>query len=408
MADMANKCNEKHEKKLDATPSQRQKRILGQSISCPDDFSPNLKRTCTQLPEKKVDSTVAPSAVEPGSHAEAIAVETNSKEAEQPHEPTAHRVPYCDSSMSVIEQEFDQLMGNMSVDQFIDHELAAERDAGKFAEVLQKTARAARAKEEQRSSQSPAGSESVVTDEVLQKAAESGKFGMRDKVGQAWAKFIDADKNPEGYKSYHAKTMPEKKEARKLWAMEEYSHCKATKSHERSYKHVDTRKGKMYTYGDLVISYGGWDWPPAIRAAKRHALRCSVLGGEWIQADSEFSGLLHFLKMEVEFVKIHEKAWKQCTEWHNGDASVRVDKDDDDDDDDGGGGGGGVGSNSGGGGGGSGTDDTSRGAGGGVASRKRERKGQRRKLQRKLERRRKLHRNMVEKSCVTRSMLQQR
>ena len=166
-------------------------------------------------------------------------------------------------------------------------------------------------------------------------AAELGKFDMRNKVGQAWAAHLKL--NPDEYKKYNAKNMPEKKEHRKQWAKETYSHVKASKSHERSYKHVDLRHGKYYSFGSLVISYGGWEWPPAVLAAKRHALRCGILGGDWIQTDGEFSGIVHFCKMEIEFSKVHEQAWQQHTQWSNGQESIPVENDD--------GGGGGVVSN---------------------------------------------------------------
>ena len=99
------------------------------------------------------------------------------------------------------------------------------------------------------------------------------------------------------------------------------------------------RTGKYYSFGSLVVSYGGWDWPPAIKAAERHALRCAILGGDWIQTDSEFSGLVHFCKMEIEFSKVHEQAWQLHTQWSNGQEPTPVENDD--------GGGGGGGSSSG-------------------------------------------------------------
>ena len=48
------------------------------------------------------------------------------------------------------------------------------------------------------------------------------------------------------------------------------------------------------------------------------------MGGKWILVDKEFSGLLHFLKMKMEYQYIVEQAWNRYTEFHNDNQSVEL------------------------------------------------------------------------------------
>ena len=130
--------------------------------------------------------------------------------------------------------------------------------------------------------------------------------------------------HPEKQAAYRSLDMAKKKEFRSAWAKETYSHCTATKSHNMTFREVDIRKGEYMTFGQLVQSYGGWKWRPSVEGAQRHAMRAAMMGGKWIMVDQEFSGLMHFLKMKVEFQYIVEEAWQRFAEFHNEGKSVEL------------------------------------------------------------------------------------
>ena len=340
------------------------KRKLSNAKSCPNDFTPLAKKPKATQEENSgvncgdaaagVASTVATqrsrsrsrsrnrnreeavNAWQPSPAAKACAAAGAAGESSSSgaaavvatSETSGLRVPYCDSEMSVpgqpksLDQEFDDLLGSGSLEAFLEKSMQVEAtehsSTDKFGQLLQQTVKATRAQE----LDEPEEDDKDV-DPVKRLAADTGDFNMRDKVGQAWAKYLKA--NPKKESEYKVGTsMAQKAEQRKAWAKETYSHCKATKQHVKVFKEVDSRKGKMYTFGSLVISYGGWSWAPAIEGAKRHAIRCSLMGGKWIGVDKDFSNLVHYMKVEIEHNEIFEQSWKLFTEWHNGEGSVRV------------------------------------------------------------------------------------
>ena len=140
----------------------------------------------------------------------------------------------------------------------------------------------------------PASAEAV--DEAVRKAALTGEFGLRDKIGQNFAR--RHAKGTDAHAAYQAcESMEDKRRFRAAWAKEFYKDCVLTKSHGESFSQVDTTLGVMMTFGQLVKSYGGWEWAPAVQGAKLHAAKAANMGGRWCQVDS-MSELMHFLTLE--------------------------------------------------------------------------------------------------------------
>ena len=78
------------------------------------------------------------------------------------------------------------------------------------------------------------------------------------------------------------------------------------------------------SFGQLVLAYGGWQWPPAIEAAQRHALRCGAMGGKWLRADETFSGLMLFLKYTMTLEYVNTQCWDQLLEYDENDKREAV------------------------------------------------------------------------------------
>ena len=77
----------------------------------------------------------------------------------------------------------------------------------------------------------------------------------------------------------------------------------------KTWREIDERKGKYMTVEKLVMEYG-YEVSPAkaCERASRYATKCAKMGGKWIMADKEFSGLMHFLKMNNVTIASHEDA----------------------------------------------------------------------------------------------------
>lgn len=220
-----------------------------------------------------------------------------------------------------LDKQFEMLFESGSAEKIVD-ELCGfpahqDPEADIFATILQKTATVS---ERVQGKHMPAAGSKDVADAVFALAAETGEFSLRDKAGQVWQK--ELHKDPSRFAVYKALDTTAKKQYRAQWAKEKFSHCRSEKTFSHSWKDFDTRRGKYYTFGNLVRSYGGWEWPSAVREAKKHAAKAAIMGGRWIVRDEQFSGLVHILKFELEFKEVMEKCWGQFACWQDGRGSI--------------------------------------------------------------------------------------
>ena len=86
-------------------------------------------------------------------------------------------------------------------------------------------------------------------------AAATGLFHPRDAIGQKWSKLPSSDPAKMEYES--KATMAEKKQVKKAWAKEKFKYVLSEKTHEQGFRRVDTTKGIMMTFGNLVQDLGG-------------------------------------------------------------------------------------------------------------------------------------------------------
>ena len=143
---------------------------------------------------------------------------------------------------------------------------------------------------------------------MIEHVVATGTFQMRDFVGQAWARAIK--KNPTMASEYSSLGGRDaKQQYRAEWARKTYSTYAHGKKYEKDFSSVNVNLGQYHTFGGLVKKYGGWQWPAAVQGAKRTALRCAALGGDWVDADDEFSGLMHFLVMDKQHKHIFAEKW---------------------------------------------------------------------------------------------------
>ena len=88
---------------------------------------------------------------------------------------------------------------------------------------------------------------------------------------------------------------------------------KLVKSTKKTLEKSNKLKGKWFTLGGLVASYGGWDWEPAVEGAKRTAAKCARLGASWAERD-ECSGSMFYRKLEKSDAEEFVQAWQELKE----------------------------------------------------------------------------------------------
>ena len=150
----------------------------------------------------------------------------------------------------------------------------------------------------------------------LEEVARTGLFDIRDKVGQRFQR--DHKPGSENHTKYSLlKSRQAKAEYRKSWSQAKFKNHVEGKEHEESYTVIDSEKGSYKTFGALVVHYGGWGWPPAIKGAYMHAAKAARMGGQWSYVDG-WSGLQHFFLLERRWEGIMSEKWslfqKQITE----------------------------------------------------------------------------------------------
>lgn len=149
--------------------------------------------------------------------------------------------------------------------------------------------------------------------EHYKEAGTTGQFDMRSVVGQYWARCLKRDDDlKEKYEK--ATGRKAKRLFREKWAKDIFSQVDASKSFEENFQEINTTEGRYYTLGGLVDSYGGWAWPPAVRAGKLHASKAARMGGKWVFIES-MSELPHFFKHEHVCREIMSKKWAEFVQW---------------------------------------------------------------------------------------------
>ena len=147
----------------------------------------------------------------------------------------------------------------------------------------------------------------------LKFAAEEG-FDLRGSVGQRFTKSLKKD--PQQNAIYVGlKSRQEKADFRKLWASKKYDEATASvgKSKQEGITIQEGVTGEFYSFGALVVKYGGWNWEPAVQGAKNTAFQCQLLGGKWGKVDP-WSKLVFYFVTSERYSDMFNKEWKTFEE----------------------------------------------------------------------------------------------
>jgi hypothetical protein len=149
----------------------------------------------------------------------------------------------------------------------------------------------------------------------IKKALESG-LNMRSAIGQQfYREHIKASSpNHELYKTIQAGD--NKVEAtlnlKQDWLKAKYNHLLQAKEYCKKYQRVDSTKGVYKPFGRIVQDEGGWDDDAAVTGAKKLAIKCLMMGGNWIKYDylTERTRLLH---LEHSWTEEMTEYWSMFT-----------------------------------------------------------------------------------------------
>ena len=154
-------------------------------------------------------------------------------------------------------------------------------------------------------------------------AATGGEIQMRGTApGNA---FYDRKRNDAAFAERYKACIggPAKRKFKQDFFEDGWKLMQHSKRFKQSFRDVDEEKVEAMTFGGLVIDYGGWSWPPAVRGAKSTAARCALLGGRWMYKD-EWSGLWMFSKVTKIHHEYFENCWEECKEWALKDGSLQL------------------------------------------------------------------------------------
>jgi hypothetical protein len=144
---------------------------------------------------------------------------------------------------------------------------------------------------------------------VLEQAIADGNVDPRKGAGRRFVRELSKE-DKIGYadcKGHEAKAA-----FRLQWAERKLQELNISRTHTKSYKHVDVTKGTYYSFGSLVESFGIlYDRAAAIKSAAKHALKCEKMGGKWISYD-ELSETTEYYKLRREFQDIMAEKWSLC------------------------------------------------------------------------------------------------
>ena len=133
----------------------------------------------------------------------------------------------------------------------------------------------------------------------MKSAVDTGVFDMRKHIGQ---KFYDDHKPGSGaHTDYQAlKSREAKREFRASWAAKTYGNLIQSKTHSQSFRKVSKDSGVYRPLGAIIIKEGGWNDPAAISGSKRLAMKCCLMGGQWVSRNPLTERLEFFhLRREV-------------------------------------------------------------------------------------------------------------
>lgn len=113
-------------------------------------------------------------------------------------------------------------------------------------------------------------------------------FELRGRLGQFFKRWLKANGKLDDYEQDDGGSvgkLARKSAYRKTWAALQYENVQKEKVKKEEFEIKEGTTGSFYTFGGLVIKYGGWSWGPAVIGAKNTAMSCTLLGGKWVKVD---------------------------------------------------------------------------------------------------------------------------
>jgi hypothetical protein len=134
------------------------------------------------------------------------------------------------------------------------------------------------------SSGNPQGDEQA---SYLQAARGEG-FEINGAVWNYWSrKLKDAAGQPTKLAKDYALVVGriQKKEFRNTWGKLEFKDMLAKKEHAEQLVRTTEAEKEWYTFGGLVVLFGGWKWQPAVKGACMHAAKAARMGPTWCRKE---------------------------------------------------------------------------------------------------------------------------
>ena len=183
---------------------------------------------------------------------------------------------------------------------------AVEQDTSQVDNVVLKAFEMSKLESAQDAEQDP---EVEATLEGWRAAAKTGSAVRATPPSNKFYRKLSSD--PKFHEQYEqCRTLAAKKEFRRNFFGQELIVIEANKAASKSFRQVEETRGVMMTFGQVVVSLGGWGWTPAIKGAKLTALKCARMGGRWIKRDP-WSELLLFRKLTESDSEIFTKSWEE-------------------------------------------------------------------------------------------------
>jgi hypothetical protein len=130
--------------------------------------------------------------------------------------------------------------------------------------------------------------DSVQADKLkeLEQALKAGKLDPKSGAGQKWYRTYIKKNAPKADEYKAAEKSKTTTDLFKEFVEAEHEKCTTGKKWSKSFSRIDSKKGTYKPFGKIVIDEGGWDDPEAVAGATRLAVKCLLMGGDWVKWDA--------------------------------------------------------------------------------------------------------------------------
>jgi hypothetical protein len=107
-------------------------------------------------------------------------------------------------------------------------------------------------------------------------------------------------------------------EFRMQWAMNLKQELIASKTVDKAWTRIDTNKYTYRPYGKMVLDFGGWSDPDAIKGATTGVLQCLLMGPPFIKQHPQTKMTLYAIA-EIGWEETFTQSWRHTIEYYAGD-----------------------------------------------------------------------------------------